>query len=63
MLANYRIAPIIPICLFFACLAAGAIQLPIVLQLDSALSGVIQGACVVSALLVHGWRQRLREAQ
>lgn len=63
MLANYRIAPIPMICLFFACLAAGAIQLPIVLQLDSALSGVIQGACVVSALLVHGLQKRHREKQ
>lgn len=58
MLANYRIATVPAICLFFACLAAGAIQLPIVLQLDSALSGVIQGACVVSALLVHGLQKR-----
>ncbi len=58
MLANYRIAPVPVICLFFAALAAAAIQLPIVLQLDSTLSGVIQGACVVSALLVHGLQQR-----
>jgi simple sugar transport system permease protein len=60
MLANYRIAPVPAICLFFACLAAGSIQLPIVLQLDSALSGVIQGACVVNALLVHGLQKRQR---
>ncbi len=60
MLANYRITPVPAICLFFACLAAGSIQLPIVLQLDSALSGVIQGACVVSALLVHGLQKRQR---
>ena len=60
MLANYRVVPVPAICLFFACLAAGSIQLPIVLQLDSALSGVIQGACVVSALLVHGLRKRQR---
>jgi simple sugar transport system permease protein len=58
MLANYRTAPVPVICLFFACLAAGSIQLPIVLQLDSALSGVIQGACVVSALFVHGLQKR-----
>lgn len=58
MLANYRIRPIPAISLFFACLAAGSIQLPIVLKLDSSLSGVIQGACVVSALLLHGLRQR-----
>ncbi len=63
MLANSRVSPVAPICLFFAALAAGAIQLPIALQLDSALSGVIQGSCVLSALFVHGWRQRLREAR
>jgi general nucleoside transport system permease protein len=60
MLANYRIRPVPLICLFFAILAAGSIQLPIVLQIDSSLSGVIQGACVVSALLVHGLQKYLR---
>jgi simple sugar transport system permease protein len=58
MLANYRVLPVAPICLFFAILAAGSIQLPIVLQIDSSLSGVIQGACVLSALLVYGIQQR-----
>ncbi len=62
MLADYRTASVPAICLFFACLAAAAIQLPIVLQLDSALSGVIQGACVISALLVQGLQKRQRGA-
>lgn len=57
MLANYKATPVPVICLLFAALAAGSIQLPITLQLDSSLSGVIQGACVVAALLVHGWQQ------
>jgi len=61
MLAGYAAAPVPFICLFFAALAAGSIQLPIVLQLDSSLSGVIQGACVVAALLVHGWRKTKKE--
>jgi simple sugar transport system permease protein len=60
MLAGYRLAPVPILCLLFAGLAAGSIQLPIVLQLDSALSGVIQGACVVSALFIHGLRQQRR---
>ena len=60
MLANYKIRPVPAICLFFACLAGGSIQLPIVLKIDSSLSGVIQGACVVSALLVHGLQKRQR---
>ncbi len=58
MLANYKVMPIPLITLFFAWLAAGSIQLPIMLQIDSSLSGVIQGACVLSALLVHGLRNR-----
>ncbi len=60
MLAGYRAAAVPFIALFFACLAAGSIQLPIVLQIDSSLSGVIQGACVFSALLVHGLQKKRR---
>ncbi len=56
MLAGYKALPVPLITLFFAWLAAGSIQLPIMLQIDSSLSGVIQGACVLSALLVHGLR-------
>ncbi|HHL33934.1 MAG TPA: ABC transporter permease [Desulfobulbaceae bacterium] len=58
MLANYKSLPVPLITLFFAWLAAGSIQLPIMLRIDSSLSGVIQGACVLSALLVHGLRTR-----
>lgn len=58
MLANYKVLPVPLITLFFAWLAAGSIQLPIMLQIDSSLSGVIQGACVLSALLVHGLQNR-----
>ncbi len=58
MLANYKSLPVPLITLFFAWLAAGSIQLPIMLQIDSSLSGVIQGACVLSALLVHGLRKQ-----
>jgi hypothetical protein len=29
-----------------------------VLQVDSSLSGVIQGALVLAALGIHGWRKR-----
>ncbi len=58
MLSGYRIALIPILAFFFASLNVGAIQLPIVLQLDSALSGVIQGCCVLSALFILGIRQR-----
>ena len=56
MLAGFRLAPIPFIALFFAALNVGSIQLPMMMQLDSSLSGVIQGACVLSALLVFGIR-------
>ena len=58
MLANYKALPVPLIAFFFAWLTAGSIQLPIMLQIDSSLSGVIQGACVLSALLVHGLRKK-----
>ena len=57
MLAGYKVTPVPVICLLFACLAAGSIQLPITLQIDSSLSGVIQGALVLSGLLVYGLQQ------
>jgi len=58
MLAGFRtgITPLVS--LFFACLNVGSIQLPIVLQLDSSLSGVIQGSLVLATLGVHAWRKR-----
>ncbi len=59
MLANFRLLPVPFIALFFAALNVGSIQLPMMMQLDSSLSGVIQGASVMSALLVFGLR-RLR---
>jgi simple sugar transport system permease protein len=46
------------VALFFACLNVGSIQLPMALELDSSLSGVIQGALVLAALGIHGWRQK-----
>jgi ABC-type uncharacterized transport system permease subunit len=61
MLSNYNIwvAPLVAF--LFACLNVGSIQLPMVLQLDSSLSGVIQGALVLAFLAVHGWRLRFRK--
>lgn len=62
MLSGYRISLIPILALFFAALNVGAIQLPIVLQLDSALSGVIQGCSVLSALLILGLRQKRNQS-
>jgi ABC-type uncharacterized transport system permease subunit len=56
MLANYRVWGSPWIAFFFACLNVGSIQLPIVLKLDSSLSGIIQGTLVLTTLLVYGLR-------
>lgn len=58
MLSNDRIWMVPLVALFFACLNAGSIQLPLVLQLDSSLSGVVQGTLVLAALAVHAMRGR-----
>ena len=58
MLANYNVWLAPAVALFFACLNVGGIQLPMVLKLDSSLSGVIQGALVLATLAVHAWRTR-----
>jgi simple sugar transport system permease protein len=56
MLSNYNIYLLPLVAFFFACLNVGSIQLPMVLQVDSSLSGVIQGAFVLAFLGVHAWR-------
>jgi general nucleoside transport system permease protein len=58
MLIAYRAVWVAPVALFFAALNIGSIQLPIVLKLDSTLSGVLQGALVLFVLFVEGARQR-----
>ena len=62
MLANYNIWLVAPVAFFFACLNVGSIQLPMMLQLDSSLGGVIQGALVLATLGMHGWR-RIKQTQ
>lgn len=58
MLVNYQAAWAAPVSFFFAALNIGSIQLPIVMQLDSTLSGVLQGALVLFVLMVEGVRRR-----
>ena len=58
MLVNYQAILVIPVSLFFASLNIGSIQLPIVLKLDSSLSGVLQGALVLFVLMMDGVRQQ-----
>ncbi len=58
LLINYQAIWAVPITLFFAALNIGSIQLPIVMKLDSSLSGVLQGVLVLFVLLVEGARQK-----
>lgn len=59
MLVNYQALWAAPVALFFAALNIGSIQLPMMLKLDSSLSGVLQGALVLFVLLVDGARRKL----
>ncbi len=58
MLINYQAIWAIPVAFFFAALNIGSIQLPIVMKLDSSLSGVLQGTLVLFVILVEGIRQK-----
>src|SRR5512140_310837 len=56
MLVNYQPIWAALVAFGFAALNLGSIQLPIVLKLDSSLSGVLQGALVLFVLLMDGVR-------
>jgi simple sugar transport system permease protein len=59
MLANYGAAWIAPVAFFFAAANKGSLQLPLQMQLDSALGGVLQSALVLAVVLTQGVRQRI----
>lgn len=58
MLVNYQVIWTAPVALFFAALNIGGIQLPIILKLDSSITGILQGTLVLFVLMVEGVRQR-----
>jgi simple sugar transport system permease protein len=58
MLVNYQVLWAALAALFFAFLNIASVRLPIVLKVDSALSGVIQGSLVLFALMANGVRNR-----
>ena len=60
MVANYNVWIASAIAFFFACLNVGSIQLPMILHLDSSLSGVIQGTIVMATLAIYAWRVRAK---
>lgn len=61
MLVNFSTVWIVPVSLLFAMLNIGSIQLPIVLKLDSTLSGILQGSLVLFVLLLEGVRRRFAQ--
>jgi simple sugar transport system permease protein len=59
MLVNYQAIWAAPVALFFGALNIGGIQLPIILKLDSSITGILQGTLVLFVLMVEGVRQRI----
>jgi simple sugar transport system permease protein len=58
LLSGYRPLVCIPVAFFFAALAMGSLQLPLRLQVDSAMAGVLEGLLVFIILLMQGLRAR-----
>ncbi len=58
MLVSYRTVWAALAALFFAFLNIASVRLPLVLKVDSSLSGVIQGSLVLFALMANGARNR-----
>ncbi|UBF25209.1 ABC transporter permease [Kovacikia minuta CCNUW1] len=54
MLVGFNAWMILPVSLFFSALNIGSLQLPLALNLESSLAGVIQGTLVLFALLGRG---------
>ncbi len=63
MLAGYRAVWVAPVAFFFAAANKGSLQLPLQMQLDSALGGVLQGALVLFVVLMQGVRGRVAGRQ
>jgi simple sugar transport system permease protein len=59
MLVDYQIVMAVPVALLFAALNIGGIQLPIMMKIDSTLSGVMQSSLVLFYLLMDGARKNL----
>ncbi|MCL4505267.1 MAG: ABC transporter permease [Chloroflexi bacterium] len=62
MLISFNALWIAPVAFFFSALNVGSLQLPMVLRMESSLSGVIQGTLVLLALLARGFSERARKA-
>ncbi len=58
LLAGFEAKWIAPIAFFFAAIAVGASQLPLQMQVDSSLGGILRGVIVLFVLLYGGWQAR-----
>ncbi len=56
LLAAFKPARVAPIAFFFAIASVGSAQLTLLLNLNSALGGVLQGVVVLFVILVGGWQ-------
>lgn len=63
MLVDYQIIWAVPVALLFAALNIGGIQLPIMMKLDSTLSGVMQSSLVFFFLIMGGVRKKLQRKE
>lgn len=59
MLVDYQVIWTVPVAFLFAALNIGGIQLPIMMKIDSTLSGVMQSALVLFFLMMEGVRKKL----
>jgi simple sugar transport system permease protein len=58
LLAAFKALRVPPIALFFAAAAVGSVQLTLLLNLNSALGGVLQGVIVLFVIIGGGWQLR-----
>ncbi|MFN5726061.1 MAG: ABC transporter permease [Pseudanabaena sp.] len=62
MLINYNPFLVLPIAFLFSSLNVGSLELPLSLSLDSSLSGIIQGALLLFAILGEGLAKLSKES-
>jgi simple sugar transport system permease protein len=62
LLSGFQAIGLAPVAFFFAAVTKGSVALPLDLQLDSALGGVLQGMVVLLVVLSQGVRARVRRA-
>ncbi len=59
LLANFNAVVSIPISFFFAAIAMGSLQLPLQMQLDSSMGGVLEGLLVLIIIMMQGIQARV----